>query len=90
MTTAAAAAITALGKAARSIGDVKLEIMDIGIVSGDTGATATATGLSRVDYAILIANVRQSAVPTISGVTATFTFADPVATVKGHVLLLGR
>lgn len=91
MSTAAATAITALGSAAaRSIGDVKLEIMDIGMVSGDTGATATASSLARVDYAILIANVRQSAAPTISGATATFTFADPVATVKGHVLLFGR
>lgn len=90
MSTAAAAASTALGHPARSIGDIKMEIMDIGIVSGDTGATAAASGLSRVDYAILVANVTQTAVPTYSGKTATFTFTDPVATVKGSVILFGR
>jgi hypothetical protein len=90
MSTAAAAASTSLGQLSRSIGDVKMQIMDIGIVSGDTGATATATGLSRVDYAILIADVTQTAVATYSQNVATFTFDDPVATIKGSVLLFGR
>jgi hypothetical protein len=90
MSTAAAAAQTALSYPAFAWGPVKVQIMDIGIVSGDTGATATATNLSAVDYAILIANVRQSAVPTYSSNVATFTFADPVATVKGHVILFGK
>lgn len=73
-----------------SLGPVKVQILDLGIVSGDVSATATATGLSSVDYAILIGNVRQSAVPTYATNVATFTFADPVATVKGHVLCFGR
>lgn len=90
MSTAASAVSNALGAQKRSIGDVMMEIHDIGIVSGDTGATATASSLSRVDYAILIANVRQSAVPSVATNVATFTFADPVATVKGHVILFGR
>jgi hypothetical protein len=90
MSTAAAAAQTALAYPAFSWGPVKVQIMDIGIVSGDTGATATATNLSKVDYAILVAGVVQTAVPTYSGNVATFAFTDPAATVKGHVLLFGK
>lgn len=90
MTIAAATVSSALPAPSFSIGPTKIQIMDIGIVSGDTGATATASSLSLVDYAILIANVRQSAVPTMSGNVATFTFVDPVATVKGHVLCFGK
>lgn len=91
MSAATSAVSTALGSAAkRAIGDVNMEIHTIGFVSGDTTATATATALSRIDLAILVAAVVQSAVPTISGTTATFTVTDPAATVKGHVILLGR
>lgn len=90
MSTAASAVVTALGAPSRSIGDVKMEIHSLGIVSGDTGATATASQLSRVDYAILIADVVQTAVPTYSGAVATFAFTDPATTVKGNVLLFGR
>lgn len=88
---ASSTAITQLGSAGkRSIGDINMEIQDIGIVSGDTSATSTAASLSKVDYAILIADVRQTAVATYSGTVATFSFADPVATVKGTVILLGK
>lgn len=92
MTTAAStSAITAFGSAGkRSIGDIFFEIQDLAIVSGDTGATATAQSLSRVDYAILVGYVLQSAVPTYSGKVATFTFTDPAATVKAQVILFGR
>jgi len=91
MSTAASTVSTAISSAGkRSIGDVNMEIHDIGIVSGDTGATATAKSLSRVDYAILVANVTQTAAPTYSSNVATFTFTDPVATVKGSVILFGR
>lgn len=90
MSTAVAASSSALAYPSFAWGPIKCQIMDIGIVSGDTGATATADRLSEVDYAILIANVRQSSVPTFSGNVATFTFADPVATVKGSVLLFGK
>lgn len=91
MTTAASTtAITNLGAPTRSIGDVKIEIQELGIVSGDTAATATAQGLSRVDYAILVGDVIQTAFPTYSGNVATFAFTDPAATVKAQVLLFGR
>ncbi len=90
MTTAAATASTALAYPAFSVGPVRMQIMDISIVSGDDGATATADRLSKVDYAVLIGDVRQTAVPTYSGNVATFAFADPAATVKGTVILFGK
>lgn len=90
MSVGASVASTALGQGKRSIGDVNIEIHDYSAVSGDTSATATAKSLSRVDYAILIGDVTQSAVPTYSTNVATFTFADPAATVKCQIILLGR
>lgn len=90
MTVAAAANTSNLAYPAFAWGPIKMQVMDIGIISGDTSATATADRLSKVDYAILIANVVQSSVPTYSNNIATFTFTDPVATVKGSVLLFGK
>lgn len=89
MTTAAATESTALNYPSFAWGPIKMQIMDMPIVSGNTSATATATRLSRVDYAILVAGVTQTAVPTYSTNVATFTFTDPAATVKGQVLLFG-
>lgn len=80
----------ALTAGSTSIGPTKIEIHDIGIVSGNTSATATATRLHVVDYAILMADVTQTAVPTYSTNVATFTFTDPVATVKGTIILFGK
>lgn len=88
MTIALATQVTAVQP--QSIGNIKIEIMDVPIVSGNTGATATALSLYRVDYAILSANVVQTAVPTYATNVATFTFTDPVATVKGQCILFGR
>ena len=85
--TASTAALTA---GSCSIGPTRIEIHDISIVSGDTGATATATRLHQVDYAMLIADVTQTAVSTYSGKVATLTFTNPATTVKGHVLLFGK
>ncbi len=90
MTTAAATASTALSYPAFSMGPVKVQIMDVPMISGDTAATATATRLSTVDYAILIGAPAQSAVPTYSDNVATFAFADPAATIKCQVILFGK
>lgn len=90
MSIAVAIASTALAYPSMSIGAVKLQIMDLPLISGDTGATARADRLSQVDYAIVIGAPVQSAVPTYSGNTATFTFSDPVATIKAQVLLFGK
>jgi hypothetical protein len=90
MTVAVATASTALAYPAFSFGPVKVQFMDISIISGDVSATATADRLSKVDYALLIADVAQSAVATYSNNVATFTFSDPAATIKGNVMLLGK
>lgn len=90
MTTAAATATTAItGGKFLTLGHIRMVVMDMPIVSGDTLATAAPAGLSTVVYAILVADVKQTAVPTYSTNVATFTFADPAATVKGQVILFG-
>lgn len=90
MSASVATQSTALGAGKRSIGDVFIEIQDVAHISGDTTCVATAKSLSRVDYAILCSSVVQTAVPTYSGASATFTFNDPVATVKGQIIMFGR
>lgn len=90
MSVAAATESTALAYPAFAWGPIKVQLMDMPLVSGNTSATATATRLSEVDYAILVADVTQTAVPTYSGNVATFTFTDPAATVKGQVILFGK
>lgn len=90
MTVAAATNSTALAYPAFAWGAVKVQLMDMPIVSGNTSATATADRLSQVDYAILIGDVTQTAVPTYATNVATFTFTDPAATVKAQVILFGK
>lgn len=90
MSTAAATASTALAYPSFAWGPVKVQIMDVPLVSGNTSVTATATNLSLVDYAILICGVTQTAVPTYSTNVATFTITDPAATIKAQVILFGK
>ncbi len=90
MTTALATASTALSYPSFSMGPIKVQIMDLPIISGDTAATATATRLSTVDYAILVGGVVQGSVPTYAANVATFAFTDPAATVKAQVILFGK
>lgn len=87
---AAPTAITALGSAtARSIGDVKMEIQEMPLISGDVSATVTGKGLSRIDYCIVI-GASLTSYPVITGNSAALAFVDPVATVKAQIILLGR
>lgn len=88
MTVAAGTALTNIPNTF-SIGPYKLQIMDAPIVSGNTSLTATADRMDTVLSAVLCANVTQTSVVTFSTNVATFTFTDPAATVKGHVLLIG-
>ena len=71
-----------------SIGPWKVELHSIGAASGDTSGTVTASSLGSVIAAIpaglAVADV------SVSGATATLTFADPAATVAGTILLIGR
>lgn len=79
-----------LGSATKAhIGYGNMEIQDVALISGNVSCVATAAGLSKVDYAIWI-GPNLTAVTTYSGNTATFAFTDPVATVKGTVILFGK
>lgn len=74
-----------------SVGPHKQEVQLINIISGDTGATITATNLSRVDQALpLMSGVTLTAQPTISGNVVTLAFTDPAASRYCQIILLGR
>lgn len=81
--------VTALGAGKRSVGDFNQEIQEVSLVSGDVSIVATAKSLSRVDYAVLV-GATQTASPSFSGNVATFTIADPVASIKCQIILMGR
>lgn len=59
------------------------------LISGDVSATVTAKALSVIDYCIVV-GANLTSYPTYSGNTATLAFADPAATVKAVVILLGK
>lgn len=73
-----------------SIGPFKIEIQKFSAASGDTSGTVTAKALSSVDLALVCGSLVLSSDTTYSSNVATLAFADPVATVKGLVILLGR
>lgn len=72
-----------------SLGITKMQVFDVAHVSGDTTLVVTGDRMNRVQWAILASSVVQTAAPSISGASVTFTFTDPAATVKGQVILLG-
>ncbi len=77
------------GKAA--VGPFMIEIQDVSLVSGNTTMTVTASALSRIDYCVWAGGgLGLTAAITYSGNTATLAFTDPVATIKGSVILFGR
>lgn len=72
-----------------STGPLKQQIINFSAASGATGGTATADGLSSVEYAI-VTGVVQTAAPTFSGNVVTIAFTDPAATVHGQIIVMGR
>lgn len=72
-----------------SIGPWKIEIVLLGAVSGDTSGTITSANLHDVQMCIVTGLV-QTAQPVCSGKSVTLAFADPLATVKGQAILIGR
>lgn len=90
MTIAVGTALSA-DPASWSLGPFKVEIQAIAVVSGDTGATVTATQLSRVDFAVVCGGpVTLTAQPTYSGAVATLAFTDPAANRFLQVVLFGK
>lgn len=67
------------GTRAYSIGPVKQMIISGTVASGDTSITISFPSLAECRFALL-SGVLQSAAPTYSGNSATFTIVDPVAT----------
>ncbi len=84
-----ASALTGLLERAWSSGEVKIEIQSYTAVSGDTSGTATAKQLDTVYAALVINGVALTGVPTVSGKTATFAFANPGANRAGHIIFIG-
>lgn len=72
-----------------SIGPVKVQLITITAANGDTSGTVTADRLSSVIMAVVTGLV-QTAQPTYSGNVITLAFADPLATVHGQVIAIGR
>ena len=71
-----------------SIGPWKVEIQSISAGNGDTSGTVTATALSSVIAAFPSGLAVNDC--DVSGATAVLTFADPLATKTGFILLIGR
>lgn len=86
----ASSSVTLRGVRKFSIGPFKIEIVNISAVSGDTSGVITAASLSQVyDCIVTGGGFNLSAQPTISGVTATLAFPDPVANIAGKAILIG-
>lgn len=74
-----------------AVGSCFIEIQDVSLVSGNVSATVTAASLSRIDYCVWCGGgIGLTAAITYSGNTATLAFTDPVATIKGSIILFGR
>jgi hypothetical protein len=72
-----------------SLGPVKIQLFDVPHVSGDTTCTVTGDRMNTALFGLLASSVVQTSAPSYSGATATFTFTDPAATVKGQAILIG-
>lgn len=87
MSTAVATAVTGLGRT-WSLGQVKIQVLNVALVSGNTTVTVTGDRMNNAMFAILT-GVTQTAAPTYSGNTATFTITDPAASVFAQAFILG-
>jgi hypothetical protein len=74
---------------ALSLGPVKLQLLNYSVASGDTSAVITAPSLFNVTF-YMIHGISETAAGVISGNQVTLTFADPLATRYGQILLFGR
>jgi hypothetical protein len=72
-----------------SLGPVKMQVFDVAHISGDTTCAVTADRMNKVLWAFLASSVVQTSAPSFATNVATFTFTDPVATVKGQCIVFG-
>lgn len=83
-----------------ALGPINIEIQSFSCLSTDITGTAAALRMSRIDdvFVITPGTVCQTVAPVISGLNATFTFADPAAAcagyvakaINGYIVFLGR
>lgn len=73
-----------------SLGPLKCQVMTYSAASGDVAGTITAPSLSLVQHVIIDGKINQTASASISGNVVTLAFEDPLATVVGTILLLGK
>ena len=72
-----------------SVGPVCMQLINFSVASGDTSGSIKCDRLSSLVFAH-VSGVVQTAAPTFSGNTITLAFADPLATVYGQVIAVGR
>ena len=73
-----------------SLGPVKMQIMTYAAASGDTSGTITADAMTTLMHCVVDGAIHQTTAVSFSGNVATLTFADPLATITGTILLIGR
>jgi hypothetical protein len=72
-----------------SLGPVKVQVFDVTLASGNTSVTVTADRMTTVYWAILANGTLQTAAPSYSGNTATFTITDPLASGAAQAIVFG-
>lgn len=72
-----------------AIGNTKAQFMKWSAASGDTSGTVTADGLAEVQFIIMSGGLSLTADPTYATNVVTLAFADPLATVKGSLVVFG-
>lgn len=73
-----------------SVGPLKLQVLTYAVASGDTSGTVTADSLSLIQHVFCDGALRLTSAASISGNVATLAFADPAATRRGTILVLGK
>ena len=73
-----------------SLGPLKMQVLTWSAASGDTSGTVTASALSSAQHILIDGAINHSAAPTFSGNVVTLAFADPLATVYGTLIVLGK
>ncbi len=73
-----------------SIGPAKIQLMTWAAASGDTSGTVTCDKLYSVSHIIIDGGLIMNAAPTFATNVVTLAFNDPVATVKGDIIVFGK
>lgn len=71
-------------------GPLKYQLLTWTCISGDTSGTITADKLTTVLHVLMDGGLILSAAPTYATNVVTLAFNDPVATVYGTALVIGK